>query len=207
MYVEYASKILEKTVDEISMLPGIGRKTALRLALHLIRRGPESSLRLSEALVEMADKLMHCRICSNISDTEICSICANPGRDDRLICVVEDIRDVIAIESTGQFKGRYHVLGGLISPLDGIGPSQLTIDNLVERLKDSEGHELLFALGATVEGDSTAFFIFRKLQGTKVRMTAISRGIGVGDQLEYADEVTLARSIKHRIPFEDSLKR
>ena len=121
--------------------------------------------------------------------------------------MVEDIRDVIAIESTGQFKGRYHVLGGLISPLDGIGPSQLTIDDLVERLKDSEGHELLFALGATVEGDSTAFFIFRKLQGTRVRMTAISRGIGVGDQLEYADEVTLARSIKHRIPFEDSLKR
>jgi recombination protein RecR len=205
--VEYASKILERTVEEIAQLPGIGRKTALRLALHLIRRGPESSLRISEALIQMAESLMHCQVCHNISDTKVCAICDNPARSEELICVVEDIRDVMAIESTGQFKGRYHVLGGLISPLDGIGPSQLQIDSLVERLQKGEIKEVLFALGATVEGDSTSFYIFRKLNGLDLKITAISRGIGVGDQLEYADEVTLARSIQQRIPFEESLRR
>ena len=205
--MEYASKILERSVEEIAQLPGIGRKTALRLALHLIRRGPESSLRLSEALVAMAENLQHCEVCHNISDSKVCSICSNPSRNEELICVVEDIRDVMAIESTGQFKGRYHVLGGLISPLDGIGPSQLQIDSLVERLQKGEIKEVLFALGATVEGDSTSFYIFRKLNGLDLKITAISRGIGVGDQLEYADEVTLARSIQQRIPFEESLRR
>lgn len=205
--MEYASKILERSVEEIAQLPGIGRKTALRLALHLIRRGPESSLRLSEALVAMAENLQHCEVCHNISDSKVCSICSNPSRNEELICVVEDIRDVMAIESTGQFKGRYHVLGGLISPLDGIGPSQLQIDSLVERLQKGEIKEVLFALGATVEGDSTSFYIFRKLNDLDLKITAISRGIGVGDQLEYADEVTLARSIQQRIPFEESLRR
>lgn len=205
--MEYASRILENTVDEIALLPGIGRKTALRLALHLIRRGPESSKKLSRALTEMADKLQHCKVCHNISDAPICSICENPSRNAQLLCVVEDIRDVMAIESTGQYKGKYHVLGGLISPLDGLGPSQLQIESLLERLKSGEVNEVLFALGATVEGDSTAFYIFRKIAPLEVKVTAISRGIGVGDQLEYADEVTLARSIQQRIPFEESLRR
>lgn len=205
--MEYASRILENTVEEIALLPGIGRKTALRLALHLIRRGPDASRKLAASLAEMADKLQHCELCHNISDARICSICDNPNRSESLICVVEDIRDVMAIESTGQFKGRYHVLGGLISPLDGLGPAQLQIDSLIERLQQRPAQEVLFALGATVEGDSTAFYIFRKLEPLGIKVTAISRGIGVGDQLEYADEVTLARSIQHRIPFEESLRR
>mgnify|MGYP001549941960 CR=1 FL=1 len=205
--MEYASRILEETVEEIARLPGIGRKTALRLALHLIRRGPESSERLAAALQLMAEKLQHCKVCHNISDADVCSICANPARSSQLICVVEDIRDVMAIEATGQFRGRYHVLGGLISPLDGLGPSQLQIESLIERVKQDAVEEVLFALGATVEGDSTAFYIFKKLAPFNVKITAISRGIGVGDQLEYADEITLARSIQHRIPFEDALKR
>ncbi len=205
--MEYASRILEESVDEIALLPGIGRKTALRLALHLIRRGPQSSRRLADALNKLADNLQHCSRCYNISDEELCSICTNPARLDKVLCVVEDIRDVMAIESTSQFKGRYHVLGGLISPLEGIGPSELQIESLLERVGMEEIEEIIFALGATVEGDSTSFYIFRKLQGKTVKITAISRGIGVGDQLEYADEITLARSIQHRIPYEDSLKR
>ena len=205
--MEYASRILEESVDEIALLPGIGRKTALRLALHLVRRGPQSSKRLADALNKLADQLQHCARCYNISDEELCSICTNNARLDKVLCVVEDIRDVMAIESTSQFKGRYHVLGGLISPLEGIGPSELQIDSLILRVQAEEIEEIIFALGATVEGDSTSFYIFRKLQGKEVNITAISRGIGVGDQLEYADEITLARSIQQRIPYEDSLKR
>jgi len=205
--MEYASRILEESVDEIALLPGIGRKTALRLALHLIRRGPQSSKRLATALNKMAENLRHCSRCYNISDEELCSICTNPARLDSLLCVVEDIRDVMAIESTSQFKGRYHVLGGLISPLEGIGPSELQIASLLSRIELEQTQEIIFALGATVEGDSTSFYIFRKLQGRSIQISAISRGIGVGDQLEYTDEITLARSIQHRIPYEDSLKR
>ncbi len=204
--MEYASQILERTVEEISLLPGIGRKTALRLALHLVKRGPEASLALAKTLESLATNLQHCTTCYNISDTEICSICANPARQNGILCVVEDIRDVIAIENTQQFKGSYHVLGGLISPLEGIGPSDLQIESLIQRVRSSCAYEVLFALGATVEGDSTSFYIYRKLQDVGVKITAISRGIGVGDTLEYADEVSLGRSIMQRIPFEDVLK-
>jgi recombination protein RecR len=204
--MEYASRILEEAVDEISLLPGIGRKTALRLALHLVRRGPEASHRLANALEKMGSSLKHCQICHNISDDDTCAICAHPGREKNILCVVEDIRDVMAIESTSQFKGLYHVLGGLISPLDGVGPAELQIESLVDRVENQGIAEVLFALGATVEGDSTSFYIFRKLQNLPIKITAISRGIGVGDQLEYADEATLGRSIRNRVLFEDSIR-
>jgi len=207
-HLEYASRILEQAVDALGRLPGIGRKTALRLALHLVRSKPEYNRQLVEAIVKLTDEIKRCRVCHNLSDTECCAICTNPKRDAQLLCVVEDIRDVLAIEATGQFTGRYHVLGGLISPMDGIGPAELEIDSLLARLEPEAIRELIFALGATVEGDSTAFYLFRKLPPSiEIRVTAISRGIGVGDPLEFADELSLGRSIVHRIPYENSLKR
>ncbi|NMH29531.1 recombination mediator RecR [Flavobacterium silvaticum] len=204
--MEFPSKLLERAVAEMSQLPGIGKRTALRLVLHLLKQPPERTVYLSEALSDMRDKLRYCSECHNISDNEICEICADGRRDRSLICVVEDIRDVMAIENTGQYRGLYHVLGGKISPIDGIGPSQLTISALVERVKNGTVMELIFALSPTMEGDTTNFYIYRQLGDTGISTSAIARGISVGDELEYADEVTLGRSILQRVPFENSLR-
>lgn len=204
--MEFSSKLLENAVYEMSQLPGIGKRTALRLVLHLLNQHKDQTNRLSFALQQMRSELKYCKSCHNISDVDLCEICANSTRNARLICVVEDIRDVMAIESTGQFKGLYHVLGGKISPIDGIGPSDLNIDSLVQKVTDKKVDELIFALSSTMEGDTTNFYIFRKIESANVIVSTIARGISVGDELEYADEVTLGRSILHRIPFEQSLK-
>jgi len=204
--MEFSSKLLENAVYEMSQLPGIGKRTALRLVLHLLRQHPDQTNKLSLALKQMRSEIKHCSSCHNISDVTLCEICSNTTRNNRLICVVEDIRDVMAIESTNQFKGLYHVLGGKISPIDGIGPSELNIDSLVQKVLDGKVDELIFALSSTMEGDTTNFYIYRKIESTNITVSTIARGISVGDELEYADEVTLGRSIQHRIPFEQSLK-
>ena len=205
--MEFSSKLLEQAVDQMSQLPGIGRRTALRLVLHLLKQPAEQTEQLSRALLNLRQHISFCESCHNISDTSVCEICANPNRSSDLICVVEDIRDVMAIEATGQFKGRYHVLGGKISPMDGIGPGELKIQSLVDKVKAGDVKELILALSATMEGDTTNFFIYRQLEGSTVQITTIARGIPVGDELEYADEVTLGRSLQDRVPFESSLKR
>mgnify|MGYP002784415321 CR=1 FL=1 len=204
--MEFSSKLLENAVYEMSQLPGIGKRTALRLVLHLLRQPVGNTTRLTTALQQLKEQVKHCKKCHNISDTEVCQICNNPKRDTSLICVVEDIRDVMAIENTGQFLGVYHVLGGKISPLDGVGPGQLTINSLVEKVKSGQAKEVIFALSPTMEGDTTNFYIFRQLEPYGVATSTIARGISVGDELEYADEVTLGRSIINRIPFENSLR-
>lgn len=205
--MNFSSRKIEAAVEEISRLPGIGKKTALRLALHLLRRPSDQTHRLAERLLDLRDNTTFCSICHTISDTEECSICASPKRDETTVCVVEDVRDVMAIENTGGYQGKYHVLGGLISPMDGIGPGDLTIDSLLERLKSGEVKELIFALNTTMEGDTTNFYLYRKVKDLNVRLTTIARGIAVGDELEFADEVTLGRSIQHRIPYEQSLPK
>jgi len=199
--MNFPSKLIENAVDELAKLPGIGRKTALRLVLHLLKEETTETQSLSEALVKMREDITYCKNCHNISDTEICNICANPLRDRSMVCVVSDIRDVIAIENTGQYKGLYHVLGGVISPIEGIGPSDLTIGSLVERLADSEVKEIVLAISPTMEGDTTAFYITRKLRDFKVRITTIARGVPVGGELEYTDEITLGRSIIERTSY------
>lgn len=204
--MELSSKLLERAVDEMSQLPGIGKRTALRLVLHLLRQPGSQTYRLSEALTNVKDQIKFCKQCYNISDSEICEICSNPHRNEKIICVVEDIRDVMAIESTSTFKGLYHVLGGKISPMDGVGPNDLMIDALVARIKTSNIEELIFALSPTMEGDTTNFYIFKQIQDLDIKTSTIARGISVGNELEYADEVTLGRSIVNRIPFETSLK-
>ena len=204
--MDFPSSLVQKAVDEIAQLPGIGRRSALRLVLHLLRQPKDFSERLSSAIATLRQQIRYCTTCHNISDAEECSICANPIRNKEVLCVVEDVRDVMAIEATGQFKGRYHVLGGKIAPMDGIGPQQLTIDALVERVENEEIKEIIFALGSTMEGDTTNYYIFKKLSKFPLVFSAISRGIGVGDELEYADELTLGRSISQRIPFEISMK-
>ena len=205
--MNFSSKLLEKAVDEISQLPGIGKRTALRLALHMLNRPKSQTLDLAAALEDLVENSNHCQKCHNLSDTDICEICANPKRNENIVCVVEDIRDVMAIESTAQYQGLYHVLGGKISPIEGIGPHNLSIDSLVARVKKGNVKELIFATSATIEGDTTNFYIFKQLEGLSVSITTIARGIAVGDELEYADEITLGRSIVNRIPFENSLKR
>lgn len=190
----------------MSQFPGIGKRTALRLVLHLLRQPESQTSNLASALVKLRSEIKLCRNCFNISDTEYCEICANPSRSRELVCVVEDIRDVMAIENTGQYRGQYHVLGGKISPMDGIGPSQLHIQPLVEKVRSGQVEEIIFALSSTLEGDTTNFYIFKQLEGTGVKTSTIARGISVGDELEFADEVTLGRSITNRIPFENSLK-
>jgi recombination protein RecR len=202
--MEFSSKLLEKAVNEMSQLPGIGKRTALRLVLHLLKQPKEQTGFLSQALTNMREDVKFCNSCHNISDVEICEICSNTKRDHQLICVVEDIRDVMAIENTGQFRGIYHVLGGKISPIDGIGPSQLKIVSLIEKIKLGNVRELIFALSSTMEGDTTNFYIYKQIQDFNIITSTIARGISVGDELEYADEVTLGRSILHRIPFENS---
>ncbi len=204
--MEFSSKLLEKAVYEMSQLPGIGKRTALRLVLHLLKQPKEQTGFLSQALLNMREDIKFCKSCHNISDVEICEICSNTSRNQQIICVVEDIRDVMAIENTGQFKGIYHVLGGKISPIDGVGPSQLNIPTLVEKVKSGTIRELIFALSSTMEGDTTNFYIYRQIKDVDIITSTIARGISVGDELEYADEVTLGRSILHRVPFENSFK-
>ena len=204
--MEFSSKLIEKAVNEISNLPGIGKKTALRLVLHLLKQSESQSVNLANAISEMRLKVNFCDNCHNISDSDNCEICSNPIRDQGLICVVEDIRDVMAIEKTSSFNGLYHVLGGKISPLDGIGPDDINIDSLIEKVKNNEIREVIFALSTTMEGDTTNFYIFRKISKYNVLTSTIARGISIGDDLEYTDEVTLGRSITDRIPFENSLK-
>lgn len=204
--MEFSSKLLENAVNEMSQLPGIGKRTALRLVLHLLKQPKEQSQKLAASLVKMREDINFCANCHNISDTTLCEICANPRREEHIVCVVEDIRDVMAIENTSQYRGHYHVLGGKISPMDGIGPSELTIPSLVEKVKAGKVRELIFALSSTMEGDTTNFYIYKQIEPYNITITTIARGIAVGDELEYADEVTLGRSILHRIPFESSLK-
>lgn len=204
--MEFSSKLLEDAVNEVAQLPGIGKRTALRLVLHLLRQPATQTYDLTSSLVRLKDTIKYCKDCHGISDSEQCDICSNPSRDGEVICVVEDIRDVMAIESTAQFKGRYHVLGGKISPIEGVGPQDLTIEALIDRLKSGSIKELIFAMSSTMEGDTTNFYIYRQLEGIDIKTSTIARGIAVGDELEYADEVTLGRSILNRIPFENSMK-
>ncbi|KGO87423.1 recombinase RecR [Flavobacterium rivuli WB 3.3-2 = DSM 21788] len=204
--MEMSSKLLEKAVAEISQLPGIGKRTALRLALHLLKQPEEHTRLLTESLQKMREDIRFCNSCHNISDTDVCLICANTSRDRTVICVVEDIRDVMAIENTSLFKGIYHVLGGKISPIDGVGPSQLNIVTLIDKVKAGGVKELIFALSSTMEGDTTNFYIYRQIKDYNIITSAIARGIAVGDELEFADEVTLGRSIIHRVPFENSIR-
>ena len=206
IHQQYPSQLLEKAVSELSRLPGIGRKTALRLALHLLRQDTEDVERFAEAVIQMKYEVKYCQKCHNISDTDVCPICADPKRDSSLVCVVENIQDVMAIENTMQFHGLYHVLGGLISPMDGVGPSDLQIDSLVQRVGEGQVKEVILALSSTMEGDTTNFYIFRKLAPTGVAVSVIARGIAVGNELEYTDEVTLGRSILNRTPFEGNEK-
>ena len=204
--MEFSSKLIQNAVNEISQLPGIGKRTALRLALHMLRQQKNQTEDLANALVLMRNNIKFCNNCHNISDLETCEICANPKRDNSIICVVEDIRDVMAIESTSSFKGLYHVLGGKISPMDGIGPDDLNITSLVEKVKSGVIKELIFALSSTMEGDTTNFYIYKLINKFDVLTSTIARGVSVGDDLEYADEITLGRSITNRIPFESSIK-
>ena len=204
--MELPSKLLENAVNEMSQLPGIGKRTALRLVLHLLKQPAEQTEMLSSALTAMRNDIQYCKECNTISDAEICGICSNASRDKSVICVVEDVRDVMALENTGMFKGIYHVLGGKISPIEGVGPSQLKITSLVEKVKEGNVAEIIFALSSTMEGDTTNFYIYKQIKEYEIKTSTIARGIAVGDELEYADEVTLGRSLLNRIPFETSIK-
>ena len=201
----YPSTLLENAVDELSALPGVGRKPALRLSLYLLRREPEYAERLGTALQALRRDVKYCRTCHNICDTDLCDICADTSRDRSTVCVVENVKDVMTVENTAQFRGLYHVLGGIISPIDGIGPADLEIDSLVKRVAEGEVREVVLALSTTMEGDTTNFFIYRKLSAYPVRVTVIARGVSIGDELEYADEVTLGRSILNRVEFNDAI--
>ena len=201
--MNYPSKVLERAVDEMANLPGIGKRTALRLVLHMLNRPKSQTTALAEALGELVEEIKFCKKCHTISDTAICDICNNSLREQDLVCVVEDVRDVMAIENTGQYKGTYHVLGGKISPMEGIGPSQLNISTLVDRAKKGEIKELILALSSTMEGDTTVFYLYRQLKDFDIQFSTIARGLGVGDELEYADEATLVRSIQYRVPYTD----
>lgn len=201
MNQQYPSQLLEKAVSEFAKLPGIGRKTAMRLVLHLLRQETTVVESFGQAIMTLRREVKYCKVCHNLSDTETCRICSHPGRDASTICVVETVRDVMAVEATQQFRGLYHVLGGVISPMDGIGPSDLQIESLVERVRAGNVKEVILALSSTMEGDTTNFFIFRKLASFDVKMSVIARGISIGDELQYADEVTLGRSILNRTEF------
>ena len=204
--MDLPSKWLERAVDEVAQLPGIGKRTALRLVLHLLKRPSVQTQQLAQALTDLRTNIKYCRECHNMSDQDICGLCTSSKRDRGLVMVVEDVRDVMAIEATGQYGGLYHVLGGKISPMEGIGPQDLTIGALVEKVKSGSITELIFALSSTMEGDTTNFYIFRQIEGLGIKTSTIARGISVGDELAYADEVTLGRSILQRIPFELALK-
>jgi recombination protein RecR len=204
--MDLPSKWLERAVDEVAQLPGIGKRTALRLVLHLLKRPSVQTQQLAQALTDLRTNIQYCRECHNMSDQDVCGLCTSSKRDRGLVMVVEDVRDVMAIEATGQYGGLYHVLGGKISPMEGIGPQDLTISALVEKVKSGSITELIFALSSTMEGDTTNFYIFRQIEGLGIKTSTIARGISVGDELAYADEVTLGRSILQRIPFELALK-
>jgi recombination protein RecR len=206
MIQKYPSFLLENAVNEFAKLPGIGRKTALRLVLHSLRRTQEEVETFGKAITTLRKDVNYCRVCHNICDNEKCNICSDLSRDSSLVCVVENIKEVMAIENTGQFRGLYHVLGGIISPMDGIGPGDLQIDSLVERVKTTEIKEIILALSTTMEGDTTNFYIYRKLSDAAVKISVIARGISVGDEIEYADEITLGRSILNRTNFKDSIQ-
>ncbi|MCE1202966.1 MAG: recombination mediator RecR [Bacteroidia bacterium] len=199
---EYSSILLENAVNELSRLPGIGRKTALRLALHLLKEPSSRTELLSRAITEMRSQIMHCSRCNNISDSELCTICSNHKRDENVVCVVEDVRDVMAIERTATYNGLYHVLGGVINPVEGVGPNDLSIGLFVQRLQKEPIKELILALPSTIEGDTTAFYIFKQLPDYSLKVTTIAKGISIGDALEFADEVTLGRSILNRVPYQ-----
>lgn len=201
MNQQYPSVLLEKAVGEFAKLPGIGRKTVMRLVLHLLRQDTQSVESFGNAMITLKHEVKYCKVCHNISDTDVCRICSDSSRDASVICVVENIRDVMAVENTQQYRGLYHVLGGVISPMDGIGPSDLQIDSLVDRVKAGGIKEVILALSSTMEGDTTNFYIFRKLSPFDVKLTVIARGISIGDELEYTDEVTLGRSIVNRVVF------
>ncbi len=204
--MEFSSKLLQNAVNEMAQLPGVGKRTALRLVLHLLKRPVNQTEELVVSLSNFRQNIKLCKNCHNISDVEICEICINQKRQSEIICVVEDIRDVMAIENTSQFRGHYHVLGGKISPMEGIGPHQLTIESLEDKVKSGKVEEIIFALSSTMEGDTTNFYIYRKLKDYPIKMSAIARGISVGGELEFADEITLGRSIINRVPFEQSIK-
>ena len=201
--MDYPSKVLAKAVEEISGLPGIGKKSALRLALHLLKQPASQAVALGDSLKKLVTDIQYCRQCHNFSDAEVCEICADPKRADEIICVVEDVRDVMAIENTGKFRGKYLVLGGKISPMEGIGPSKLNISSIEKKLAEGTVQELIFALSATMEGDTTAYFIYKKFKNSNVKFSTIARGISVGDELEYADEISLGRSIQNRLPYNE----
>lgn len=203
--MDFSSKLLAQAVDEMAQLPGIGKRTALRMVLHLLKQPKEQTLAMASALENFRTQVIFCEQCHNLSDVALCEICASSKRDSAQLCVVEDIRDVMAIENTGQFQGKYHVLNGIISPIDGIGPQDLTIHSLVNKVKAGEIKEVIFALSATMEGDTTIFYINKQLQDYHVTVSTIARGIPVGDDLEYTDEVTLGRSILKRVPYADSM--
>lgn len=205
--MEFSSQLLENAVAEIAQLPGIGKRSALRLSLHLLKQPEAHTQRLATALTAFRKEIKFCEQCHNLSDAPRCEICSNPARDKSLLCVVEDIRDVMAIESTSQFKGYYHVLGGLISPMDGIGPQDLTLDSLVRKIDSGDVQEVIFALSATMEADTTNFYMYKLLGKFPVKLSTIARGIAVGEELEYTDEVTLARSINTRLPYEKSIQQ
>lgn len=201
-YMNFPSKLIENAVSEMAKLPGIGKKTALRLVLHLLKKDEEHTVSLAEAITNMRLHVQYCRHCHNIADTDTCAICASTSRDKSIICVVEDTRDVLAIENTAQYKGLYHVLGGIISPIEGVGPSDLNIDSLVKRIPELEVKEIILALSPTMEGDTTAFYLTKKFKPYNIRISTIARGIPVGGELEYADEITLGRSIVRRTAYE-----
>ena len=206
MNSSYPSALLENAVNEFARLPGIGRKTALRLVLHLLRQEEEKVTHFAETILKLRREITYCTLCHNISDTTVCSICNDATRDRSVVCVVENVKEVMAIEKTVQYSGLYHVLGGIISPIDGIGPSNLEIGSLEERVKRGEIREVILALSATMEGDTTNFYIYRRLQAYPVKVSIIARGVSIGDEIEYADEVTLGRSILNRTPFDESYK-
>ena len=205
--MQYQSQLLENAVEEFAKLPGVGKKTALRLVLHLLRQEPDRALRLGESVIKLRQNIQYCKVCYNICDSEICSICADPRRDASIVCVVENIKEVMVVEATRQFNGLYHVLGGLISPMEGIGPQQLQIDTLVERVKSGSVKEVILALSTTMEGDTTNFYIFRRLAEFDVKITMLARGVSVGNEIEYTDELTLGRSILNRTLFSDSFSK
>lgn len=201
-YNEYPSKLLENAVNEFASLPGIGRKTAFRLVMNLLRRDPSEVTRFGESIISLRKEIHYCKICNNISDTEICSICSDPKRESSVICVVENIQDVMAIENTRQFRGIYHVLGGIISPIDGIGPSDLKIDTLEEKVGKGGIREVILALSTTMEGDTTNYYLYKKLSRYDTLITTLARGVAIGDELEYTDEITLGRAISNRNPYQ-----
>lgn len=201
----FTSKLLESAVDEFSKLPGIGRKTALRLVLHLLNQDKEDVNHFGETIIKLRNEIKHCTSCNTISDTDICNICSNTSRDSSVICVVENARDVMSVENTHQFNGLYHVLGGIISPMDGIGPNDLKIDSLYKKISEGRVKELILALSTTMEGDTTNFYLFKKFKNYNVKITTLARGVAIGDELEYADEITLGRSIVNRTLFESSI--